>query len=98
MISGKQQTIRFERQAALDFDDAVRWYRLRSAVGARRFVESVDRAVSLIERFPKGWPLVGGDQRRILLGRFPYGLLYRVEQDDIVVLAVEDLRRRPPPA
>ncbi|TMA90118.1 MAG: hypothetical protein E6J77_07075 [Deltaproteobacteria bacterium] len=33
--------------------------------------------------------------RRFLVRRFPYGLLYRVESDQIFIVAVAHLRRRP---
>jgi hypothetical protein len=37
---------------------------------------AIQRAVS----FPKAWPCIDGDVRRSLVRRFPYGVLYSVEQ------------------
>ena len=39
--------------------------------------------------------VVDDDVRRLMLRRFPYALLYRLSRDEIRVLAVMNLRRRP---
>ena len=36
-----------------------------------------------------------GDVRRRLIRRFPLGVLYRIDPDEIVILAVMHLSRRP---
>jgi len=51
----------------------------------------VDRIVG----FPSGWQLLDRDIRRCCLNRFPYGLIYTIENGDILVLAVPHLHRRP---
>jgi hypothetical protein len=38
---------------------------------------------------------LGGETRRCLLRRFPYGLIYALDQDDILILAVAHTRREP---
>jgi len=38
---------------------------------------------------------LGDETRRCQLNRFPYGLVYAVEDDAVVVLAVMFLRRKP---
>jgi toxin ParE2 len=44
---------------------------------------------------PRAWLPLGDGVRRFRLGRFPYGLIYVVEADEIVVLAVAHLHRKP---
>ncbi len=38
---------------------------------------------------------LAGKVRRLLLGRFPYGLLYTLNPDAIRILAVMNVKRRP---
>jgi plasmid stabilization system protein ParE len=59
------------------------------------FLDKFASAIEDIAQSPGRWPLVRPDIRRRLLHRFPYGLLYRVDVDEVVVLAVAHLHRRP---
>jgi len=41
------------------------------------------------------WPIVEDELRRHLVRKFPFGILYRIEPEKIVIIAVAHLRRRP---
>jgi hypothetical protein len=45
--------------------------------------------------YPKAWPVLEGDVRRCLVSRFPYGVLYSVEQGELFILAIMNLHRDP---
>ena len=45
--------------------------------------------------YPDAWPVLEGDIRRCLVNRFPYGILYSVEEDNIFILAIMHLHRSP---
>ena len=45
--------------------------------------------------FPKAWSVIEGDIRRSLVKRFPYGVLYSEENDEIYIIAVMHLHRFP---
>jgi hypothetical protein len=45
-------------------------------------------------RFPEAWHPLGEGVRRCGLSRFPYGLIYTIDEGDILVLAVAHLHRR----
>jgi len=61
------------------------------------FLEEFRRAVDLIIANPGAWHLVEPPYRRCRFHRFPYGILYRVDQTRhrVIVLAVMHLARRP---
>ncbi len=45
---------------------------------------------------PYVWPVLGsGDIRRCLTNHFPYGIIYCIEADEILILAVMHLHRKP---
>jgi plasmid stabilization system protein ParE len=65
-----------------------------SAWGA--FETEVERTVSMIrEQHPEAGSRAGLPHRRMLVRRFPYWIVYRADQDSVLVLAVAHQRRRP---
>lgn len=85
----------FHQEAGREFDEAVDWYRAQSATVARAFLREVHRALDLISRNPESWPVFEGNARRILLRRFPFAVIYRLEREVVFVIAVAHGRRRP---
>jgi len=65
-----------------------------TGLGAEFLIE-VARTVAAIATHPKATPKVKQDIRRRLLKRFPFGILYVAKADEIVIIAVMHLRRRP---
>jgi plasmid stabilization system protein ParE len=59
------------------------------------FVRVVDAAFSSINRNPLQFPQVYGEMRRAVLRRFPYSILFKVSDEEIVVLSVFHSRRDP---
>jgi plasmid stabilization system protein ParE len=74
---------------------AARWYAERSATAAAAFSDEIDEAESAIVRLPDAWPRFDYGTRRYLLRRFPFSIVYRVEANRIVFVAVAHGRRRP---
>ena len=87
--------VRFVSAANTELDEAVRYHDHELPGLGYRFFQEVDAAVERIRRFPQGWTKVGKRTRRCLLKAFPYALLYTVEGDDILVVAVAHLHRDP---
>jgi plasmid stabilization system protein ParE len=52
-------------------------------------------AVRELAERPKACPAVRGQIRRKLARQFPYAVLFREEENEIAVVAVAHLRRRP---
>jgi toxin ParE1/3/4 len=59
------------------------------------FVHALDVAIKRIVDGPERWQVVRGGFRRVLTRKFKYGVVYRVAGDEIEVVAVGDLRRKP---
>jgi hypothetical protein len=55
----------------------------------------VEAAVRLIETHPEAWLPVSPRTRRCRVRHFPFGLLYQLRANEILVLSVMDLRRDP---
>ena len=85
----------FTRIAAQELDDAVRFYELEYAGLGRRFKEEVRKAALRVVEYPSAWSLERGEIRKCLLHKFPYKLLYSIEADHILVIAIAHQHRKP---
>ncbi len=81
--------------AELELDEAVAWYRGKGADVVSRFLAEVATGRERILTHPNAWHPMGDGVRRYRLDRFPYGIIYVVEKDEIIVLAVAHLHRHP---
>ena len=81
--------------AHVEMIEAARFYAARKPGLGLTFLDAVERAIADIRESPKRWPLVRGRTRRRLVAKFPYGVLYRDDPDEIVIVAVMHLHRRP---
>ncbi|MEO5820346.1 MAG: type II toxin-antitoxin system RelE/ParE family toxin [Vicinamibacteraceae bacterium] len=87
--------VTFNELAERELNDAVQYYELeRPGLGAA-FVAEVEGCTREIVAHPLAALSVGGPIRRRLCQRFPYALLYSVGNDEIRILAVMHLKRRP---
>jgi plasmid stabilization system protein ParE len=85
----------FHPEAEREFIEAVRYYENAEHGTGRRFIIEVYATIQNILAFPYSWPKISGEIRRCLVHHFPYGVLYYFEQDDLIILAVMHLQRRP---
>jgi toxin ParE1/3/4 len=60
------------------------------------FVDEFERQVLKIAAMPDRWMIVRGDLRRSLMRRFPYVILFRVLQDDVIRVTVVKHEMRHP--
>jgi len=87
--------IEFHPEAELDLESARSWYRERSQIAARAFVTEVLRALKNIAVSPNAWPRTRANERRFVLKRFPYSIIYRTRENDVFVTAIAHQRRLP---
>jgi toxin ParE1/3/4 len=82
-------------EAEADLVEARAWYeRKREGLGDE-FVLCVEAGLDHIRRVPKAATEVYPGVRRVVVRRFPYGIYYRVDEDQIAVLAVYHSKRDP---
>ena len=89
------KTVRLLQPAEQEMFDAAAHYESRVPGLGDAFLDKIASAVADIAENPERWPIIQSDIRRRLIHRFPYALFYRADTDEIVVLAVAHLHRRP---
>jgi plasmid stabilization system protein ParE len=87
--------INLHPEAARDVEEGFAWYVSRSQQAAHRFVHELTEALDKISVHPLRWPAYLYGARRLSLKRFPYFVVYEVNDDEIRVLAVAHGRQRP---
>ena len=71
------------------------WYESKSQGLGEDFITELESAFRLIMEIPDTWPLISSNFRRYLLNRFPFGVIYQVKKNEIYIVAVMHLSRKP---
>jgi plasmid stabilization system protein ParE len=87
--------VRFLTLAETEIDNAVSWYQEQSEDQSLNFLDELDSAVRLVAAFPLIAAEIEPHIRRFLINRFPFSLVYGIDGDTIVVIAVAHLHREP---
>lgn len=88
-------SIFFTEVAKIELIDAVDYYNLQSEGLGFEFAVEVQSTLERIESFPESWPDFSKHTKRARTKRFPYGVLYSIENNDIWILSVMHLHRDP---
>jgi len=85
----------YHPEAIEELIEAVRHYEERSPGLGKELRAEVDATVDLLRHVPEAAAPIRGSLRRKPLKRFPYSLIYAVEDSEIRIYAVPHRRRRP---
>lgn len=85
----------FHPEALEEYREATLHYAERDPALALRFVEAVEDAIRRIVESPERWRVLDEDVRRCLTRVFPYGILYTIEPEFILIVAVMHCSREP---
>ena len=89
------RTTRFLLPAEIEMVEAAVYYEMQVEGLGTAFLAKVKSVVRDVAARPAAWPIVRNDIRKRLVHRFPYAVLYRLDPEEIVIVAVMHQRRRP---
>lgn len=87
--------IKFHSEARNEFFEAADYYEEQVVGLGDDFIDEVEKVLDVIEQQPASGTKITKTERRFLVSRFPYGIIYSIEEDQIIVLAIMNLRRKP---
>ena len=87
--------VRFLEVAQQELDEAVAYYNAEVAGLGEAFLLEALSALDRIQHFPDAWHPLSKTTRRCRLRRFPYGVVYRLDDEGILIVAVANLHRQP---
>lgn len=85
----------FHPEALEEYKDAARYYEECQPGLGHRFIASVEQAILHVIEKPGQGKLLEKDVRRYLTRVFPYTVLYTIEPDYILIVAVMHCHREP---
>ena len=85
----------FHPHARSELDEALTYYLKVSPRLARGFLSEVENAIGRILQFPQAWAKLSPTIRRCRTKRFPYGIVYKLGKDRVLIVAVMHLHREP---
>lgn len=59
------------------------------------FIDEINRCLKIIKINPLAYPVIKEDIRKAVVIKFPYSILYKVENEIIYVLAIMHQKRQP---
>lgn len=91
---------RISARASAEIEDARGWYASRSTELASDFLDAVDEVIDRLRTFPLSGRVLDGhpDLRRATVQRFPYAVVYRAGDDELLVVHVLHTKRDRPAA
>lgn len=87
--------IEFLEPAREEFQETVVFYDNRKAGLGSEFAEEVWRAIARIILYPEAWSPISRRTRRCRVNRFPFGVIYQVREDTLLIIAVMHLHQEP---
>jgi plasmid stabilization system protein ParE len=85
----------FHPHADQEMVRAARWYENQRSGLGKDFLDEVEAAVARVRADPSTYAQIAKGIRQHLVHRFPYAVLYRLEEDRVYILAVMHLHRDP---
>jgi len=87
--------IKFLEAAENDLSDAVAFYNFSQENLGYEFLDEIGRALKRIIDFPDAWPMLSKQTRRCHMNRFPYGIIYRMNNGFLLIISIMHLHAEP---
>jgi toxin ParE2 len=83
------------RAAQQEIDEAFEYYESQMPGLGSEFIEEFEKAIHRIEQFPEAWHPFSTNTRRCQFNRFPYGIVYHIDNKQMTILAIAHMHRQP---
>ncbi|MBU4404776.1 MAG: type II toxin-antitoxin system RelE/ParE family toxin [Candidatus Aminicenantes bacterium] len=87
--------IQFLLAAEQEFIETVIFYNSQSAGLGFEFAAEVRSTLARIIQYPLAWHKLSERTHRCRTNRFPYGVIYQIRKDCIMIIAIMHLHRKP---
>lgn len=85
----------FHPDAEAELNASVNYYEECQTHLGLEFAHEIYKTIQRIIEFPDAWQKLDKNIRRCLTNRFPFGVVYYQKDDEIIILAVMQLQRKP---
>jgi plasmid stabilization system protein ParE len=85
----------FHPEAKFELEQSVEYYENQQANLGVEFLGEVYSTIQRINKYPYAYSFQSNNTRRSLTNRFPFAVIYQIRQDEIFIVAVTHLSRKP---
>ncbi|HPJ38956.1 MAG TPA: type II toxin-antitoxin system RelE/ParE family toxin [Spirochaetota bacterium] len=78
-----------------ELDDSFEWYENQLAGLGYELLQEIDIALRRIVSYSDSCALIRNGLRRCVVNRFPYGIIYGSDAENIIIVAIAHLHRKP---
>jgi len=86
---------KFHPEAEIELNQAIDYYEETKKHLGLEFASEVYATVHRIIEFPQAWQSMTSTTRRCLTNRFPFGVIYYIKDDVLIIVAVMHLKKKP---
>jgi len=87
--------VRFIYPSGEELDETIKYYDHQLPGLGLKFYMEVKNSIDRIIDFPEAWTQIGKYTRRCLIKSFPYSILYTVDDEILLILAIAHMHRNP---
>lgn len=87
--------IEFHPEAEQELREAAKYYENNAPGVGITFITDLYKSVKYIKQYPLASKEIGYGIRKKVLDKFPYKVLYSIEKDTILIIAIAHQKRRP---
>lgn len=87
--------VRYLGAADAEFQEAIDYYNEQRPDLGFEFSDEVKDAITRIQNYPSAWTPLSKRTRRCQVHRFPYSIIYEVQVDSILIVAIQHHGRKP---
>lgn len=81
--------------AEQEFIEAVEYYNAQCPGLGYEFAAEITATLNRISSFPEAWPRISLRTRRCITNKFPYGVIYQIQDNNVLVVAIMHMKRNP---
>jgi plasmid stabilization system protein ParE len=86
---------KFLEPAQAELAEAIAYYDSQEPGLGSRFAEEIKRTIGRVLQYPEAWTPISKRTRRCLVNKFPYGIIYQIRSEVLLIVAVMHLHRKP---
>jgi len=88
-------TYRFHPDAELELNFAIDYYEECQERLGLEFAQEVYATIHRIIDFPNAWQPITSKTRRCLTNRFPFGVIYQILDNELIIIAIMHQNQKP---
>lgn len=88
-------TLLIQTEAWLEIQNAYDWYEEQKEGLGDEFLEEIEICYKILIEAPERFPFKNHLYRRITTERFPYIIMYEIEEKTIIISRVRHIKQRP---